>query len=41
MRNNSFWSREFSFFAAGDCALAAENMMLEVDKLGVGSCYTG
>lgn len=28
-------------FAAGDCALAAENMMLEADKLGVGSCYTG
>lgn len=28
-------------FSAEDCALAAENMMLAADALGVGSCYIG
>ena len=28
-------------FAKEDCALAAENMMLAADALGVGSCYIG
>ena len=28
-------------FAAEDCAVAAENMMLEADSMGVGSCYIG
>ena len=28
-------------FATDDCAVAAENMMLAADSLGVGSCYIG
>ncbi len=28
-------------FSAEDCAVAAENMMLAADSLGVGSCYLG
>ena len=28
-------------FAAEDCAVAAENMMLVANSLGVGSCYIG
>ena len=28
-------------FAGEDCAVAAENMMLAADSLGVGSCYIG
>lgn len=28
-------------FAAEDCAMAAENLMLAADALGVGSCYIG
>lgn len=28
-------------FSAEDCAVAAENMMLTADSLGVGSCYIG
>ncbi len=28
-------------FAAEDCAVAAENMMLVADTLGIGSCYIG
>ncbi|MCD8036269.1 MAG: nitroreductase family protein [Clostridiales bacterium] len=28
-------------FSAEDCAVAAENMMLMADSLGVGSCYLG
>lgn len=28
-------------FAAEDCAVAAENMMLAADSFGVGSCYIG
>lgn len=28
-------------FSAEDCAAAAENMMLDADALGVGSCYIG
>lgn len=28
-------------FSAEDCALAAENMMLAADALGIGSCYVG
>lgn len=28
-------------FAVEDCAVAAENMMLAADSLGVGSCYIG
>ncbi len=28
-------------FAAEDCAVAAENMMLVADSMGVGSCYIG
>ncbi len=28
-------------FAVDDCAVAAENMMLAADALGVGSCYIG
>lgn len=28
-------------FAAEDCAVAAENMMLVADSLGIGSCYIG
>ena len=28
-------------FSAEDCAVAAENMMLAADSLGVGSCYIG
>ena len=28
-------------FATDDCAVAAENMMLAADALGVGSCYLG
>lgn len=28
-------------FAAEDCAVAAENMMLMADALGIGSCYIG
>lgn len=28
-------------FAAEDCAVAAENMMLAADALGIGSCYIG
>lgn len=28
-------------FSAEDCAIAAENMMLVADSLGIGSCYIG
>ena len=35
-----FGPRNF-LFAAEDCAVAAENMMLAADALGVGSCYIG
>lgn len=28
-------------FSAEDCAVAAENMMLAADSLGIGSCYIG
>lgn len=28
-------------FSVDDCAVAAENMMLAADALGIGSCYTG
>lgn len=28
-------------FSADDCAVAAENMMLAADALGIGSCYIG
>ena len=28
-------------FSVDDCAVAAENMMLAADALGVGSCYIG
>lgn len=28
-------------FSVDDCAVAAENMMLAADSLGVGSCYIG
>lgn len=28
-------------FSAEDCAIAAENMMLAADSLGIGSCYIG
>lgn len=35
-----FAPRNF-LFAAEDCAVAAENMMLAADALGVGSCYVG
>lgn len=35
-----FAPREFLFFAE-DCAVAAENMMLAADSLGIGSCYIG
>ena len=28
-------------FSVDDCAVAAENMMLAVDALGIGSCYIG
>ena len=28
-------------FSAEDCAVAAENMMLAADALGIGSCYIG
>ena len=28
-------------FSAEDCAVAAENMMLVADTLGIGSCYVG
>lgn len=28
-------------FSAEDCAVAAENMMLAADSLGIGSCYLG
>lgn len=28
-------------FSAEDCAVAAENMMLTADSLGIGSCYIG
>ncbi len=28
-------------FAVDDCAVAAENMMLAADSLGIGSCYIG
>ena len=28
-------------FSADDCAVAAENMMLAADSLGIGSCYIG
>lgn len=35
-----FGPRNF-LFAAEDCAVAAENMMLAADSLGVGSCYIG
>ena len=35
-----FAPKEF-LFSKEDCALAAENMMLAADALGVGSCYIG
>lgn len=35
-----FGPRNF-LFAAEDCAVAAENMMLAADSLSVGSCYIG
>ena len=28
-------------FSQGDCACAAENMMLAADALGIGTCYLG
>ena len=28
-------------FSVDDCAVAAENMMLAADALGIGSCYIG
>ena len=28
-------------FSVNDCAVAAENMMLAADSLGIGSCYIG
>lgn len=28
-------------FSVDDCAVAAENMMLMADSLGIGSCYIG
>ena len=35
-----FAPRNF-LFSSEDCAVAAENMMLAADSLGVGSCYIG
>ena len=35
-----FAPRDF-LFSKEDCALAAENMMLAADALGIGSCYIG
>ncbi len=35
-----FAPRNF-LFSAEDCAIAAENMMLAADSLGIGSCYIG
>lgn len=35
-----FTPRDF-LFSAEDCAVAAENMMLAADALGIGSCYIG
>lgn len=37
---NLFAPKNF-LFAGEDCAVAAENMMLAADSLGVGSCYIG
>lgn len=37
---NMFAPKDF-LFSVDDCAVAAENMMLAADSLGVGSCYIG
>lgn len=37
----TFFAPKNFLFSAEDCALAAENMMLVADSLGIGSCYIG
>ena len=37
----TFFAPKNFLFAADDCAVAAENMMLAADSLGIGSCYIG
>ena len=37
----TFFGPKNFLFAAEDCAMAAENMMLTADALGIGSCYIG
>lgn len=37
----TFFASKNFLFAAEDCAVAAENMMLMADSLGIGSCYIG
>ncbi len=37
----TFFAPKDFLFSVDDCAVAAENMMLAADALGVGSCYIG
>lgn len=37
----TFFAPKNFLFSVDDCAVAAENMMLAADALGVGSCYIG
>ena len=37
----TFFAPKDFLFSKEDCALAAENMMLAADALGIGSCYIG
>lgn len=37
----TFFAPKHFLFSGEDCAVAAENMMLLADSLGVGSCYIG
>ena len=37
----TFFAPKDFLFSKEDCALAAENMMLTADALGIGSCYIG
>ena len=37
----TFFAPKQFLFSVDDCAVAAENMMLAADALGIGSCYIG
>ena len=41
--SDAYWLSDLKnfLFSVDDCAVAAENMMLAADALGIGSCYIG